>query len=224
MAALFHPWSAGSCTAGAALQPGYRHTQTATLFPAAGHCIYNTVDRQPYDVATMAFYPAQHGGQPSERSVGVQHVMTVYNNAGAPVECGGGARCQRKTDRRYDFAVLTLEEDVGDEFGFLAVGYACDNATYAVQTAGYPGDLPGAPYTMYGALGTLQTFAGCDVSLSNNVITSDLDTGPGQSGSGIWDDEFVIRAVHVAGGGPLHRAISHWVYQQIKEEVEAHSL
>ncbi len=189
---------------------------------SAGHCVFDTATRQPYDVGDMAFYPAQHGGQLSSRRVRVAHAMTVYNNAGAPVECAGG-RCQRKEDRRYDFSVLTLEEDLGSEFGFLGVGYSCEEREYTVDTAGYPGDLPGAPFNMYGTQGTLAAFSGCEASLASNVISSDLDTSAGQSGSGIWDDEYVIRAVHVAGRGPLHRAVTRWAYEQIRAEVEAHS-
>ncbi len=76
---------------------------------------------------------------------------------------------------------------------------------------------------MYTTSGTLQNFEGCNPDLQANVITSDLDTAPGQSGSAIWDMDFVIRAIHVAGGGPYHRSITRWVYNQVKAEIDSHS-
>lgn len=53
----------------------------------------------------------------------------------------------------------------------------------------------------------------------NNVIASDLDTASGQSGSAVWDEDYVIRAVHVSSG-PYERAVSSWVFDEVREEME----
>lgn len=37
---------------------------------------------------------------------------------------------------------VTLEEDLGEEFGYLGYGGVCDRSRVEVTTAGYPGDLP----------------------------------------------------------------------------------
>lgn len=71
--------------------------------------------------------------------------------------------------------------------------------------------------------GTLDAFDACqDSGLDNSLVSSDLDTAQGQSGSGIWDEEYVIRAL-VNGGTdykPLHRTISRWVYGEVRSELK----
>lgn len=77
---------------------------------------------------------------------------------------------------------------------------------------------------MYATVGSLDGFSGCRSDLANNLISSDLDTYGGQSGSGIWTTEdATIRAIHVAGGetAPYHRVISQWVFDNVYEEISA---
>jgi hypothetical protein len=92
-----------------------------------------------------------------------------------------------------------------------------------VDTAGYPGDLPGWGDRMYATSGTLGAFRGCKLDLGNNIVLSDIDAYQGQSGSATWDSEFMVRAL-VNGGSrsrALHRVISEWVFEKVKEEVDA---
>eukprot|EP01023_Acetabularia_acetabulum_P022215 TRINITY_DN21924_c0_g1_i2.p1 TRINITY_DN21924_c0_g1~~TRINITY_DN21924_c0_g1_i2.p1 ORF type:complete len:296 (-),score=36.23 TRINITY_DN21924_c0_g1_i2:9-833(-) len=41
----------------------------------------------------------------------------------------------------YDYAVLTLDSAMGDEAGWMGLGYSCSNTIQDLQTAGYPSEL-----------------------------------------------------------------------------------
>lgn len=143
--------------------------------------------------------------------------------------------------------------------------------------AGYPADLPDAPWRMYGCSGKLDGFYGCEEDVYNAIVGSNLDImggqvsarhslksihkfarsppgwtrgaqprctqrctlppmhqryslhalhqprPPAQSGSGVWDDTYTIRALVNAccadDGSPLHRTITSWVYTEISKVV-----
>mgnify|MGYP001026123634 FL=1 len=155
-------------------------------------------------------------------------MLTYFNNAAKPLKCDDGTyRCQENSDWEVDFSVITLEEPADEKYGFLGVGYECGTQRYAaVDTAGYPGDLPGCPWRMYGDSGALDAFDACEEDLGDSVVTSTLDIYPGQSGSAVWDSENMIRAlVNAMGseGEAYHRTIGKWVAQAIKDEVAAAS-
>ncbi|GAB4813559.1 hypothetical protein N2152v2_000605 [Parachlorella kessleri] len=195
----------------------------------AGHCVYDAMAREFYDISMMTFIPNQHGGRTpgQDQRMAVQSVMTYFNNAGQPFKCDAGDECHHLVDWELDFAVITLKELAGENYGYLSVGYTCGEQSYEeVDTAGYPGDLPGFPWRMYGDSGALGTFDACLTDLSDSVVTSTLDSYPGQSGSGVWDSEDVIRALVNASGSEgeaYHRTIAKWVFQAITEEIAAAS-
>ncbi|GAB4813381.1 hypothetical protein N2152v2_000427 [Parachlorella kessleri] len=196
----------------------------------AGHCVYDTMARQFYDISMMAFIPNQHGGrQPSrDQLLAIQSVTTYFNNAGRPGQCDNGKyECQTTSDFEVDFAIITLEEPADEKYSYLSVGYKCGEVEYDdVATAGYPGDLPDFPLRMYGDSGALDPFNACLTDLDDSVVTSTLDTYHGQSGSGVWDSGYTIRALVNGGradGQTLHRTIARWVFQAIKEDVDAAS-
>lgn len=70
---------------------------------------------------------------------------------------------------------------------------------------------------MFTTTGTTSTYSACGTSawtVSPNLINSDLDTAGGQSGSGIWESNNIIRAWHVASGN-THRAVTRELYDVI---------
>lgn len=86
----------------------------------------------------------------------------------------------------------------------------CDRVAWPVTSAGYPGDRDRYLSRMFGTRGTLNAYSGClPISDTAGVVSSNLDTAGGQSGSAIWDSNLYVRAVHVHGGasGPGHRTI-----------------
>lgn len=84
-----------------------------------------------------------------------------------------------------------------------------------MSSAGYPADRDETMSHMFGTRGTLDPFSGClDNGDKHGVISSNLDTAGGQSGSSIWDSNNRVRAIHVSGG-PGHRTIVREYYEWI---------
>ncbi len=225
------PWSAvgymsgrrnGGCSSAVI---GPRHVLTA------GHCVWDNDRRQFFDPGGLAFHPNQRGGL-AIPPVNISHVTTFYNNAPPPVRCPeGDVFCQTPQHWFVEFAVLTLDQDLGGEYGCLGLKFSCDaSGPLRVTSAGFPSALqgrdihPGPPYRrrMFAITGTLDSFSGCQGGVSDNCVSSTLDTSAGQSGSAIWDGGYAVRAIHAAsvGSRPMHRAISKWVYSRIMEVVD----
>ena len=154
--------------------------------------------------------------------------MTYFVNANRATKCENGKyECQSFYDYEMDFAVITLKMPVGKTLDYLGVGYICGEQEYDdVYTAGYPSDLPGFPWRMYGDSGALAAFDACQDDLRDSIVTSTLDTYHGQSGSGVWDSDYMIRALVNSGGSngvTYHRTIAKWVFEAIMIVVNAGS-
>ena len=101
--------------------------------------------------------------------------------------------------------------------------------------AGYPGDLNDDntvdEYRMYRTYGTLAPFDACaewDDSTHDDVVSSDLDTAGGQSGSAVWSLDskygYTVRAIHIASdksGTSWERSMADWMFDEVNEIVEA---
>ncbi|MHA1454052.1 MAG: trypsin-like serine peptidase, partial [Promethearchaeota archaeon] len=104
-------------------------------------------------------------------------------------------------DYRYDWALITLNEPIGNLTGWMGVAtFDEDDSVYTdtVYTAGYPGDL-NSGWRMYNTT---------DLGKGADYYTHDfaLDTAGGQSGSAIWMEnatgEYIITilAYEIDGG------------------------
>lgn len=105
-------------------------------------------------------------------------------------------------DVNYDFGMLILNRYVGLQTGWFGLLSTSDSklASYKINVTGYPGEYPGGSgkslmWTMEGPVrGTTDA----------KVLRYDIDTSPGQSGSGVWissptSNQYQIAAVHVRG-------------------------
>ncbi len=115
-------------------------------------------------------------------------------------------------DKAHDFAILTLDRNIGNFTGWFGYQSNDNVATVGglgfytnetVFTAGYPGDLDanndGLPelYTTSGELGAI--FAD-----SGGIIEHRLDSAKGQSGSPIWiETDGIRRIIGVHAGGQV---------------------
>jgi V8-like Glu-specific endopeptidase len=87
-------------------------------------------------------------------------------------------------DYRYDYAVVTLNKDLGTETGSFGVEAPTDAALrqgILFNSAGYPGDLSYAATDMYRIQGGIDSY-----TPTNFFYTGTLDVYGGQSGSPIW--------------------------------------
>lgn len=110
-------------------------------------------------------------------------------------------------DENYDFAVISLEENIGNKLGWGSLRVFNDQELDGalVNVSGYPGTkgffntlFSRASYEMY-------TMEGKIVSVRKHKIYYHLDTSGGQSGSGVWilnDQVPECLAVHTTGKGP----------------------
>ncbi len=134
----------------------------------AAHCVYRA--ELGGWARTVTFTPARQGRSQPFGSAGAAHFAMPRGYAERQAE-------------RYDVALITLTQPIGDVAGWLPVasetaGGMGEGAT--LYSAGYPADMAGgAMYSVAGSLAAVQ-------SSRPGLWTIDLDAAVGQSGSPIW--------------------------------------
>lgn len=95
----------------------------------------------------------------------------------------------------HDFALVTLDDTIGDETGWLGFAYLASLNGVAATLDGYPGDLTGGNSQWYGTGPIRRVLA--------YQLTYRIDTTAGQSGSGLWttiNNNLWVFAVHSWSG------------------------
>jgi glutamyl endopeptidase len=135
---------------------GPRHVVTA------GHCVYNTSNDQWY--SQLNFSPGQNGGSRPYGTITWKRAITT-------------TKWTKDHDRNYDYAMIVLNQDIGNSVGTVGFGYNDSLPLYNVNINGYPGDKPsGTLWHSFGALKIIQPFR----------LYHDLDTFGGNSGSAVY--------------------------------------
>jgi len=152
---------------------GPRHVLTA------GHCVYDIETDQWYE--GLEFAPGQNGPNPPFGTIGVSTVLALD---------GWVTHHQRE----FDIAMLVLDQDVGEQVGWM--GFAALELEPGSQVIinGYPGDKPEA--TMWHA------FCPLEMALPARLYYG-CDTFGGMSGSAVhavFEQDIVVYGVHVSGG------------------------
>jgi V8-like Glu-specific endopeptidase len=95
----------------------------------------------------------------------------------------------------YDFALITLDRNIGNTTGWLGYGYYSSINGVTGNIGGYPGDKGGLSlYYHYGPISRS----------TSQRVSYQIDTAPGQSGSGVYrirDQKRYVFAVHTNGAG-----------------------
>lgn len=104
----------------------------------------------------------------------------------------------------WDFGVVELQDNIGYELGWMGIKSSCAETSLDLHVVGYPADKPSG--TMW-----MAQCGKTPVSCGYRSIAHTCDTAPGMSGSSMWvrdpvDNEYKIRAVHVAGSSYANRA------------------
>eukprot|EP00191_Tetraselmis_sp_GSL018_P014968 CAMPEP_0177581760 /NCGR_PEP_ID=MMETSP0419_2-20121207/2332_1 /TAXON_ID=582737 /ORGANISM="Tetraselmis sp., Strain GSL018" /LENGTH=408 /DNA_ID=CAMNT_0019070849 /DNA_START=341 /DNA_END=1564 /DNA_ORIENTATION=- len=177
----------------------------------AGHCVYDIVSRTFRQ--NLDFTPNAHGGPSNNNLSPVQwrYVSTMYSNAG---QSCGNEPCATYLDWTFDYAVIQLTQNIGYTQGWLGLKYECGDRALSINTAGYPADKPDFPTRMYATSATMDPFNGCVEDVDNGHVKSYLDSAPGQSGSGIWDRDYYVRAILV-NSLPGARTITYYSFNKI---------
>jgi glutamyl endopeptidase len=135
---------------------GPRHVLTA------GHCVYNIDNNKWYK--RIEFSPGHNGDQFPYGTVGWKKALAVSG-------------WTDNHDERFDYAMIVLDRDIGEQTGWLGFAYEEPMRPYLININGYPGDKPAG--TMW--------HAECQIGeVKAEKIYYPCDTYGGMSGSSIY--------------------------------------
>lgn len=177
---------------------GRTYTGTATMIGpglaiTAAHNLYDCNTCKEVKASDLLFYP---GLDRHLLPFGVVKVLAFYY----PEEY--------KAYRKEDYAILILEKDIGYQTGFfgLCALEKSEAEKKKINITGYPGDkVADKPkcHEMWSMKGPVS-------HIDDHMISYEIDTYAGQSGSGIWydeGDEHYIIGVHVQGSSNHNQGI-----------------
>jgi glutamyl endopeptidase len=146
----------------------------------AGHCVYNVDNNKWYK--RIEFSPGQNGEQFPYGTVAWKKALTVNG-------------WTENHDERFDYAMIILDGDIGNQTGWLGFAYQEPMPPYLININGYPGDKPHG--TMW--------HAECQIDqVRAEKIYYPCDTAGGMSGSSIYvydksKDSRTVYGVHAYG-------------------------
>ncbi len=153
---------------------GPRHVLTA------GHCVYNTSNDKWY--SALSFSPGQNGSTRPYGKIGWKRALSVKG-------------WTRDHKRNYDYAMIVLNQDIGNTVGWMGYGWKNPMPKYNVNINGYPGDKP---------FGTMwHSFCGMKI-ITTYRLYYPCDTAGGMSGSGVYvywssSNKRTIYGIHAYG-------------------------
>lgn len=153
---------------------GPRHVLTA------GHCVYNIRSDRWY--SRLSFSPGQNGASRPYGRIGWSRAITVKG-------------WTQNHLRNYDYAMIVLNQNVGNRTGWMGYGYNNNLPKYSININGYPGDKPsGTMWHSYCKISMIQKFR----------LYYPCDTFGGMSGSGVYvywkaQNRRLIYGIHAYG-------------------------
>jgi glutamyl endopeptidase len=153
---------------------GPRHVLTA------GHCVYNIANDKWYSQLNVS--PGQNGSYKPYGTISWARAVSVL-----------GWTQSHKRD--YDYAMIVLSQNIGDQLGWFGYGWNSNLPMYNVNINGYPGDKPqGTMWHSFCGLQIIQTFR----------LYYACDTFGGMSGSAVYvyqssDQSRTIYGIHAYG-------------------------
>jgi V8-like Glu-specific endopeptidase len=145
----------------------------------AGHVLYDTTEGGWADQVRV--FPGENGSSniPFGLAYGAQ--VRVFHSFIQTDQAG-------RYNEHDDLALVTLDRTIGNNTGWLGIGYNDDDSYFsqlAFNTAGYPAEQSYSGYDLYLQYGAINGTRSSDASLlswSYSVLTAI----PGQSGSPLW--------------------------------------
>ena len=150
---------------------GSGHLISPDTVLTAGHCVY---DQALGGWATVEVYPGYNG---TTAPYGVAYSTEIYSVSG----------WINNRSPEHDIAAIKLDRPIGEQTGWLGL---TDMTSGAITITGYPGEFQRQMYTMSGTIASVTT---------NNTFYT-IDTTGGNSGSGVYNNNNQIVAVHAYGG------------------------
>ncbi|MCP3940093.1 MAG: trypsin-like serine protease [Desulfobacteraceae bacterium] len=152
---------------------GPRHVLTA------GHCVFefDSFNNLPVDwYKNVKFYPGQNGKSSPYGAVKSKKLLSTrgYTKEGS---------------NDYDYGLIVLAEDIGDDVGWLAYGYENDIVGTWLNVFGYPGDQDYG--TLWRAYCPIE-----DEGTTNLILHYKCDIAGGQSGGPMYKKVGENRIIH----------------------------
>ncbi|MBQ8358211.1 MAG: trypsin-like serine protease [Clostridia bacterium] len=164
----------------------------SNLAVTAAHCIYDRASGN--DKSIIGFWPGKKG-----EGNGFFNSHNPFGNI-AVTKIKYPVNYQTNSDVKYDWAVLVLAENIGDETGWFSYSFRQSyptNQTYTIT--GYPFDDAVDKYYMYTASGIVCTG---DADEHATTYYHEIDTESGQSGAPMYDSDYVVYGIHRGNSNP----------------------
>ena len=162
-------WPDGSTTTGTAWMI-YKD-----IAVTAGHCVYST--GHGGWATNIKLWPGKNG-------------YGLWNNPYGTTEASNmhtSTNWTSSANENFDWAVLELEDNIGDKTGWFGFGWSANNQTgTSVTISGYPGEYRYFQYKMSGQISSCTT----------NKLYYTIDTTDGQSGAPIYTSDNIAYGIH----------------------------
>lgn len=162
----------------------------------AGHCVYSSENGGW--AKSVKLWPAKDGYAIWNNPYGTTTSKTLH----------AASQWTESQDGEYDWAVIELTDNIGDETGWFGIGWTSSDPTGTTVTiTGYPGEHRYYQYKMSGKITR---------SSANKLYYNTIDTSGGQSGSPIYTAGNIAYGIHCHGanlaGENAGVRINEWRY------------
>lgn len=145
----------------------------------AGHCVYSS--EHGGWAEKIKLWPGKDGFGLWNNPYGTTEMTQMHTST----------EWTESEDEEYDWAVLELEDNIGDQTGWLGFGWtSADMTGTEVTISGYPGEHRYYQYEMSDEITRCTT---------NKLFYNVIDTSGGQSGSPIYTSSYVAYGIHCYG-------------------------
>lgn len=154
---------------------------SANAAVTAAHCVYDHASGSYMQNGKV--YPGKKGGFLFSNPYGSAKIKEIHIS---PNYIQSGS-----TSSRNDWAVIVLDENIGNKCGYLGFKFVPRSMTgMSVTVCGYPEEDKNYQYKMTGNI------SDCD----DHFILFNMDTSHGQSGGPIYNESNEVVGINIAGG------------------------
>lgn len=168
----------------------------------AGHCVYSSANGGW--AKSIKLWPGKNGYGFWNNPYGTT-TATSINTSSEWVSLA---------DERHDWAILELNDNIGDKTGWFGFAWTPESLTDAeVTISGYPGEHRYYQYKMSGKI------TGCN---TYKLYYNAIDTSGGQSGSPIFNSVSIVYGIHCYGGATENSGtrITEGLFNLLKTYIE----
>lgn len=145
----------------------------------AGHCVYSS--EHGGWAEKIKLWPGKDGFGLWNNPYGTTETTTLH----------AASQWTESEDGEHDWAVLELEDDIGNKTGWFGLGWTSADLTGTnVTISGYPGEHRYYQYEMSDKITRCST---------NKLFYNVIDTSEGQSGSPIYTSDNIAYGIHCHG-------------------------